>query len=306
MNEEAETQDTEDTPELIAEAKKLGWKSPDDWKGDPPKNGLMSARIYVERSNTVLPIVNARVRTLEADKEKLAKDFADFKKVTEQTIEGLSRMHGSSFKALRKKITEEFEERKLAAVETGDTGKYQQLKKDEKEALKDFDETAEEVKEKKDERKKDGAGDLPPEVKAWVKENEWFGDDEDMRLVATNYHGKLLREQPDLTIDENLAKTRKYVEKRFPGAFEKPKDGDDDGAEDDQPKRRGSPVEGGSRLSGGGGNRSVWSRIPVDAQKQADKFIDEGLFLEKGESAAKDRQKARERYAQDYLAMESK
>jgi hypothetical protein len=97
---------------------------------------------------------------------------------------------------------------------------------------------------------------------------------------------------------DNLEETRKYVAKRYPEKFGK-EDADDEG-EDDKPAR-GSRVEGGSRVPGGGG-RSKYSQLPADAKSQCDKFIKEdGLFLEKGESADKDLAKARERYATQYL-----
>jgi hypothetical protein len=57
----------------------------------------------------------------------------------------------------------------------------------------------------------------------------------------------------------------------------------------------------------GGGSGSKFSKLPADAKTQCDKFIKEdGLFLEKGETAEKDLAKARERYATAYLENEMK
>jgi hypothetical protein len=120
-----------------------------------------------------------------------------------------------------------------------------------------------------------------------------------MQAVANAHHGKLLKDKPGMTLEENLEETRKYVAKRYPEKFGKQEDVDDEG-EDDKPAR-GSRVEGGSRVPGGG-SRSKYSQLPADAKTQCDKFIKEdGLFLEKGEDPAKDLAKARERYATQYL-----
>jgi hypothetical protein len=117
-----------------------------------------------------------------------------------------------------------------------------------------------------------------------------------MQMVANNFHGKLLKDKPGLTLAENLEETRKYVAKRYPEKFGAQ---DDEGADDPPP--RGSRVEGGSRLAGGSSG-SKFSKLPADAKAQCDKFIKEdGLFLEKGESADKDMNKARERYAAEFL-----
>lgn len=287
------------SPEEMEEAKGLGWKSPKEWKGDPPKNGFKKAKDFLAHGKEVLPIVQSQNKKLERELAEANKKLATIEKDTAKKLENLERMSRAALKQQRERLEAQFEAVKEAAVEVGDKDAYRKADKDQKAALKEFDE---EVSEKKDEPKKDddkSKGEIPKEVEAWVKENPWFDDDEEAKAVAITRHGKLLRDHPTWSLEKNLEEVRKYVAKRFPEHFED-ENGKDD--EEETPKRKGSRVEGGGSRMGGDGGRTAWSKLPADAQKQADTFIKEdGLFLEKGETVEKDLQKARERYAKMYL-----
>jgi hypothetical protein len=190
-----------------------------------------------------------------------------------------------------------------AAAEVGDKEQVRKLRDAERKDLKAFDEAAEEAAEVKTEKGKETVnGALPKDVQDaighWIGENAWYSGDAEMQALANAHHGKLLKDKPGLTLVENLEEVRKYVAKRFPEKFKAEDEPDEN--EDEKPTR-GSRVEGGSRMAGGGGG-SKFSKLPADAKAQCDKFIKEdGLFLEKGEDPVKDLNKARERYAADYL-----
>lgn len=286
--------------EEIAEAKSMGWKSSKEWKGDPPKNGFVSAKEFVERGKTIMPIVNSQLKKEQEKSAKLRDEIERIKRESDDKFSRLERMSDKALKAQRKQLEEKYEALKENVIETGDKAEYKRISKEEKEALKEFDEAADKDDDKG--KKKSAKDDIPVSIREaieeWVGENTWFTADEEMNALANTYHAKLLKEQPGLSIKENLEKVRARVEKLFPEKFGK--DEKDDKDEDDEPKR-GSRVEGGSRMSGGGG-KSAWARLPGDAQKQADRFIKEdGLFLEKGETVEKNMQAARERYAKQYL-----
>src|SRR3990172_9371333 len=55
------------TPEEMTEAQGLGWKSPADWKGEPPKNGFKKAKDFLEHGRTVLPIVRSENAALKRE-----------------------------------------------------------------------------------------------------------------------------------------------------------------------------------------------------------------------------------------------
>lgn len=281
-------------PAIEQEARSMGWVPENEWKGDPPKGGFRSAEDFVQRGKDVLPLVNKR---LKEENAALSDKLAKLESETADKIARMERMSSAALKRQRSDLEAKYEALKEEAVETGDKAKYKEADKAGKEALADFDKAASDQDDKKEPKDK---FEIPPSVKAtvddWIAENSWMKTDKEMNAVANARHERLLQEKPGLTLAENLADVRRYVEKKFPEKF----GADDDQDDDPPPQRRGSPVEGGSRTANGRG--SAFSRLPKDAQAQADRFIKEdGLFLEKGETVEKDLNKARERYAREYI-----
>lgn len=299
-----QTQQFEDdsSPEDVAEAKTLGWKDPSEWKGTPPKNGFVKASEYVERGKTVVPIIRSENAKLKSELADARKELTTFKAETAKTVEGMSRMTKVALDRQRAQLEDKYSAAIDAATEVGDKEAVRKLRADERADLKKFDEAAADPEPKKDDKKDTKGKGFTEEVSqtlnGWIEANTWYSSDAEMQSLANIYSGKLEKDKPGLTLAENLEETRKYVAKRFPEKFGAKSD--DDEGEEEAPAR-GSRVEGGSRMAGGGGG-SKFSKLPADAKAQADKFIKEdGLFLEKGETVEKDLSKARERYAADYL-----
>jgi hypothetical protein len=305
---EAET-DTEATPEIIQQAKDMGWVPPDNWKGNPPKGGFLTPQEYVRRGEKIMPIVRAENGKLKEEVARLRAERETDKAEHAKTISRIERMSTLALDQQRAQIEDKYASRKEAAVEVGDKAAYQQAVKDEKEATKALDERLKESDEPAD-KDKGGKGKVPElpkpiqdTIDAWKADNRWYDDNDstdDMTAYANARHARLLKEKKGLSLKENLDQVAADVRKRFPEQFG---GGDDEGADDTdgKPVLRGSRVEGGSR-TGGGGSASLWSKLPADAKAQADKFIKEdSLFLEKGETAEKNLSAARERYAKQYL-----
>jgi hypothetical protein len=290
-----QTADDDASPEEIEEAKSLGWKSPDQWKGKPPANGFKSARAYLEQGRAMLPVVESQLKKARDREAALQAKLDKVERESAQRYENLERMSKVALDEQRRQIEARYEARKEAAIEVGDKAAYREHVKEEKAALAELDEK---IKPPKEEDKK-ADGDLPAHIReaidSWKAENRWFDADEDMRAVAERQHNKLIREKPNLSLRENLDLVAEHVRKKFPAEF-KSDDGDE---EDEQPKRRGSPVESGSRV--GGGSRSTWSRVPSDARKVAEGAGHIELFLAKGETMEKNAANARERWAAKYF-----
>jgi hypothetical protein len=291
-------------PEDIEKAKEIGWKNPKDWKGNPPRNGFVKAKEYLERAETVIPIMRSENKKLKDELAESRAELKSFKEEIKVTVANMAKMSKVALDRQRAQLEDKYSAAIDAATEVGDKDQVRKLREAERKDLKEFDETAEQATEKKiEEGKKDVNAALPKEVQddiaEWLAENKWYSADEEMQILANFLDGKLTKDKPGLTTKERLAEVRKGVAKRFPEKFKAEDDPDDQG-EDEKPAR-GSRVEGGSRMAGGGGG-SRFSKLPADARAQADKFIKEdGLFLEKGEDPVKDLNKARERYAADYL-----
>lgn len=307
MSEEAEVNHLEEfvddsPPEDVEKAKAIGWKAPTEWKGPPPKRGFIKAKEYLERAETVIPILQQSEKRLKEQLNEARAELKSFKDSTAKTLQNMERMSKVALDRQRAQLEEHYSAAIDAATEVGDKEQVRKLRAAERKDLKEFDEAAEEAAEVKTEKGKETVNAALPEadkdtIGHWIGENNWYTTDPEMQAVANSYHGKLLKEKPGLTLAENLEETRKYVSKRYPEKFKPEDEPDDDG----EKPARGSRVEGGSRVAGGGSG-SKFSKLPADAKTQADKFIKEdGLFLEKGESADKDLNKARERYAADYF-----
>lgn len=288
-------------PDEVEKAKTMGWKEPKEWKGNPPKNGFVKAKEYLERAETVIPIMRAENKKLKDELDGARADLKSFKEETNKTVARMAQMSKVALDRQRTQLEDKYSAAIEAATEVGDKEQVRKLRAAEREDLKKFDEASEIKEEKTEEAKKDVNGALPADVQKtlgeWIGENTWYTTDPEMQALANAHHGKLLKDKPGLTLSENLEETRKYVAKRFPEKFAAAEDDE----EEEEQKPRASRVEGGSRSSGGSA-RSKYSQLPADAKSQCDKFIKEdGLFLEKGETADKDLAKARERYAAQYL-----
>lgn len=301
LEEQAE-QTTDDAPtsEVIQQAKEMGWVEPKDWKGAEPKNGFVTPQEYIRRGEKIMPIVRAENKKLKDEVASLRAERETDRTEHRQTIARIERMSTLALDQQRTQIEEKYQARKEAAVEVGDKVAYQAAVKDEKEATKALDER---LKEAEPEKKADGKPGLPKDITdtidSWRADNKWFTDDptDEMTAAATAIHMRLQKEKKGLTLKENLEEVTARIRKRFPEQF----GAEEEITDDDAKPPRGSRVEGGSR-SGGGGSASLWSKLPADAKTQADKFIKEdGLFLNKGETAEKNLSAARERYATQYL-----
>lgn len=307
MNEESENvlEDFVDdsSPEEMEKAKGIGWKSPAEWRGKPPPKGFIRAKEFLERAETVIPIMKSENKKLKDELAESRAELKAFKEETKETVANMAKMSKVALERQRTQLEDKYTAAIDAATEVGDKEQVRKLRDAERKDLKAFDEAVEEAKPSKEEvdkAKEKVNGALPKEVQdtigTWIANNTWYSTDPEMQALANARHGKLLKEKPGLTLAENLEEVRKYVAGKYPEEF-----GEEDKPDDDERPSRGSRVEGSSRLAGGSSG-SKFSRLPADAKAQADKFIKEdGLFLEKGETAEKDLSKARERYAAQYL-----
>ena len=292
----------QDAPETVTLARDMGWKSEAEWRGEPPKNGFVSATEFVRRSEKILPIVNARARKAEEEASKLRTELDQSRQEYRKTIERIEKMSTVALEQQRAQIEARYAAKKEAAVEVGDKAAYQDAVKEEREVTRALDER---LKDEPDEKKaKPDDAKLPKALQevidGWLDENPWFNTEVELNALANAHYVKLTKEKPGMGERAKLDAVRSYVAKKFPESFEDIKPfGEDD---DDEP-RRGSRVEGGSRINGGSG-RTGYAALPKEAKEIADRFAKEGIFSKPGEDPVdndKDFAKARERYAAQYF-----
>jgi hypothetical protein len=202
----------------------MGWKAPADWKGSPPKGKFLKAKEYLERAETVIPIMRSENKRLKDDLAESRAELKTFKEETNKTVAKMAQMSKVALDRQRTQLEDKYSAAIDAATEVGDKDQVRKLRDAERKDLKEFDakvEEATEVKADNTEKAKESVNAaLPKEVQetigGWIAENPWYSSDAEMQMVANNYHGKLLKDKPGLTLAENLEETRKYVAKRYP------------------------------------------------------------------------------------------
>lgn len=276
----------EGNPELEKEARDMGWRPREEWRGDP--DDWRDAEDFVRRGKEVLPIVSAENRKLRAE---LARQSDDFKK----TVANLERMSKSALQQQRTQIEAKYEAEKEKAVELGDTKAYRAADKAQKDKLKEFDEAN-----KPEQAKQDGG--ISPEDEATAK-SWWQANPQLEAAVAKSptIAGAVNEEWANVNaemfgapIEDRLQAVKERVVEQF---------GERIGIKAKSNGSRAPTVEGaGGRGTGSVGSGKQWNKLPAEAKAQADEFIKEnGLFLENGEKVETHLQVARERYATDYF-----
>lgn len=164
------TEETQVSPELIAEAKEMGWVDKPDFRGNP--DHWVPADQYVEKGRSVLPIVNAHNKTLREQLTRVTGQMSTFQSALQAanaTIEALSEANAEDVReqveAARKNLRTELE----AASRDGDhaavaeiTDKMTQLNAAEEKPPAKTDTTVQQRPQ------------LAPEIVAWYDENSDF------------------------------------------------------------------------------------------------------------------------------------
>jgi len=254
-------------------ARAMGWVDKDSFRG--PSEKWVDADEFVRRGEEELPVLRERNRDLSrrfTDLEtKLQKQEREFNERT-QRQENLARI---ALAQQRANLSAQYDAAKMQAVEMGDTTRYQQLNRDQQQAIQNFDEQYHKAVEPPQPQRQNGPPpDVQAKVDAWVVENPWFATDPGMNQYAQTVHMHLQRTQPSLTVDQNFAEVSKLVRERFPEKFGRAGGG-------------GPPaVEGGSGMPSGGGRRTRgYADLPAEAKRDVDEFVKAGAFKSRDDGA---------------------
>lgn len=261
------------SPEIEEKARENNWVPKSEWKGKPEY--WMPADKWLEKTpKTYIPKLEKEIGKLKGQLAKQETDFSDRLKRLETTT-------SRRLEQERDRMEREYEGRILKATELGDTEAVKKAMTDQKKDMKALDEKAEKAEDKQEPK----AGELPPELKKeleeWAEENDWFNTDRRLRRVAIALYDEVEEDMPNASVRKKLDEVRKRCEEEFPAKFAKD-------AEDDPP-RRGSRVEGGSRNSNGSGSKKLgWSDIKAGDREIAKNMIGEGKMFKDQADYAKD------------------
>jgi len=237
-----------------AKAEKLGWIPPSRFKGDPER--FVDADAYIERGETVLPIVKEQNKRLHAEVESLRAESAKTAaalKAAQGAIDQIEERHSVETQKAVEAARRQVKAQLAAASEAGDHDGVAELT-DQLTQLN--------VAEKKVEPAAKPAPAVyvpPPDLAEWNAENPWFGQNKRKTALALGI-AQELREAGETAVGkEFFNKVAAEVEKELGGAI----------------VPRGDKVEGGRNGSGDDGRAGAkggksFASLPADAKAACD------------------------------------
>lgn len=261
--------------EVETRARSQGWVPKEEFRGDPDK--WRPADEFVKRGEEILPIALERARAAERRVHDLEAEF-------QQKLSRVERVSQLALERQRADLQARYDAAMREAAANGDIERYDALSQGRHQAFQQFDEHVQRQLEAKPEQPAPRQ-DMPPEIRqtveGWISQNDWFNRDQELNAVAQQQHMRLLREQPGLSLAENLAATKRYVQQRYPERF----------GITPKPTVQASVESGGGRMSAGAGPRAKGATdLPADVRAVGERFVKQGLFKDLNE------------YARDYFA----
>ena len=284
-------QATQPSPDMEARARDLGWRPKSDWKGHP--DAWKPADEFVRRGEEVLPIVRSRAMRAEAKVAELESRVAEMNRGFDDRLKRIDNVSQMALRKQAQQITSYYEGLKRKAVEDGDTARYDQINQQHAQHWNEFQQEASQASAPPEPKETDQpAHQRDPEkekiAQGWVSKQDWWDRDQVLTKAATEYHQALMRSDPHLTLEDNLAETEKYLQWKYPNRLPQTSRP----APQQQPHAPG--VEGGGRQPAGVGRARGWNDLPPEAKTAATKYIEQGLYTNDA--------KGRAEYASEYWA----
>jgi len=249
-------------PEVQAQAEKMGWIPPSRFRGDPER--FVDADVYIERGETVLPIVKEQNKRLHAEVEGLRAESAKTAaalKAAQTAIEQIEERHTVETQKAVEQARRQVKAQLSAASEAGDhegvaelTDQLTKLNTTVAEAPKRVEAPPQQFE-------------VPADLREWNVENPWFGTNKRKTALALGI-AQELRDAGHTDVGRSFyEKVGAEVAKEL-GESAAPRGDKVEGA------RGGS--EGGERGSRG----KTYASLPADAKTACDaearRFVGEG------------------------------
>ena len=254
-------------------ARAMGWVGREEYRG--PAENWRDADEFVKHGEEALPVLRERNRDLARRHAELEARIARQEQDFQARVARQEHMARLALYQQRQSIEASYEAAKRQAVELGDTGRYEQLSRDQRTAVGQFDQQVTDAAQPPPQ-----APTLAPhiatEVSQWTAANDWFHRDPVMNQTAQAIHMHLNQTQPGLSVRDNLAMVAREIRQRFPEKF----------GNGGSTERRAAAVEG-----GGGGMPAAGRRargvadLPPEARRDGQSFISAGAFKNMDEFA---------------------
>lgn len=234
-----------------AEARKMGWKPLDEFKGDPAQH--VGPEKYLQRAQEVMPLLRAENGILKERIKKLEKE-------TSRASEFFSKAEERAYERALADLKAEG----AAAAKAGDAAAMDRV----------MDEVAK--------LEKPGATTQPEidtdarmeEFTDWSKANKWYATNDVMRMYADAQAEKIAKGKSGGYLDmADLQAVADAVRAKFEDAYP------DEFTTPAQRQKR-SAVDGGGTAPRSKGGRT-FADLPADAQRMCDKWVGQGLIKDR-------------------------
>jgi hypothetical protein len=258
---QVQTEQPESGEDFESQATKQGWLPKEDWDG--PEDKWVDAKTFVERGESILPILRKNYRELQKELRRLESKLGEsaeankkFGKYHQDLVDRLKKQHEVEVKTLKSEMRQ--------AVMDGDTDKYDQLEA-KMEVLQENQPSPEPTPDKTSA----GMPDIAQIQQQWLSDgNDWFLKDPELYMYAFNTGEFLARTQPNLTGRAQLDEVTRLTKERFPEKFGN--------------RRRQEPgaVAGGEIYADGGSRRGKksYDNLPADAKAACDMYVSQGIL----------------------------
>lgn len=252
--------------QVEAEAREIGWRDKEHYKGDPER--WMSAADYLAKSKEFIPFLQASNRDLKAQLAELRRQ--------NDTLARINSAHDAAIKEIQTEVREsnleDAQTRRRQLIEGIAKARNDNDVVGEIELQERLTETNEEIRaaKKPPEQRTDtrdtsaGARVLEsPDYREWLTENEWFKTNSMMAASAVAAMNDLNAsgEAQGMTQRQKLDEVARRVKAAFGSST--------------AARRPATKVEGdrgGTRTTGGGGNGQSYASLPQEAKDACDKF----------------------------------
>lgn len=260
----------EDVRDYDVEARKIGWKPKEEFRGDPAK--FTDAETFVKRGEEFLPIIKASNRNLQETVESQNARLLELERINKANAMALEELQTSNREQTvqtAQRTIEDIAEQIAAAREAGNVQEELALLREHAEVTT----TLEKAKQKPAPRQQpsngigNGTQDMTktPAFQQFLTDNPWWNDDPVMRAASIEIQNGLYREgkiSDGTPQADRLEAVAEATRKRF---------GIKDNGRRGAPSRvegGGGPGAGGSGSSGGG---KSYSDLPEEAKAACSK-----------------------------------
>lgn len=242
-------------PAIAEEARKYGWKAPEEWQGDPPPNGFMDPADYLTK-----PAV--RLKKAEEKLEAQERTLSERQKEFEERISRLDRMNQTTLERQKKAHEAELariRSEQRQAAELGDLDRYDALSKQHDElAGQKFDDDAPKPQYQE-----------PEAIKAFKEEHAWILGDSRVAKMVSDIGAEVAANGggPEKQAEVAAMELRRLFPERY------------------KPQQRPRP----QRVDGGGlagASRGRVDKLPPEAREQMKRDLSDGLYANEKEWAA--------------------